>query len=82
VLDARFVRANPDVVREALRKRHVTADLDEFLQLDEKRRQLLAEVEQLKARRNKESEEIARLKKAGQPADDLITSMRQVSGAD
>jgi len=79
VLDARFVRANPDVVREALRKRHVTANLDEFLQLDEKRRQLLAEVEQLKARRNKESEEIARLKKAGQPADDLITSMRQVS---
>lgn len=79
MLDAKFVRANPNTVREALRKRHVSANLDEFLQLDEQRRQLLAEVEQLKATRNRESEEIARLKKAGQPADELIASMRQVS---
>lgn len=79
MLDAKFVRTNPDVVREALRKRHVEANLDEFLQLDEKRRQLLAEVEQLKAMRNKESGEIARLKKAGQPADERIATMRQVS---
>ncbi|HHV07182.1 MAG TPA: serine--tRNA ligase [Firmicutes bacterium] len=79
MLDAKFVRTNPDVVREALRKRHVEANLDEFLQLDEKRRQLLAEVEQLKAMRNKESGEIARLKKAGQPADERIAAMRKVS---
>lgn len=79
MLDARFVRANPDIVREALRKRHVDANLDQFLELDEKRRELLSEVEQLKAVRNKESEEIARLKKAGEPADEMIASMRQVS---
>ncbi|HKM38934.1 MAG TPA: serine--tRNA ligase, partial [bacterium] len=79
MLDARFVRAHPEAVRETLKKRYVTADLDGFLQRDEKRRQLLAEVEQLKARRNRESEEIARLKKAGQAATDIIASMRELS---
>ena len=79
VLDARFVRANPEVVREALRKRHLAADLDQFLQLDETRRQLLAEVEQMKAKRNRESEEIARLKRAGEPAADHISSLRELS---
>lgn len=79
MLDAKFVRANPEVVREALRKRHVSADLDDFLRLDEERRQLLGEVEQLKARRNSESEEIARRKKAGEPAEELIAEMRAVS---
>jgi seryl-tRNA synthetase len=79
VLDAKFVRANPEVVREALRKRHVSADLDDFLRLDEERRRLLGEVEQLKARRNSESEEIARRKKAGEPAEELIAEMRAVS---
>lgn len=79
MLDAKFVRANPDVVREALRKRHTAANLDEFLRLDEERRRLLAEVEQLKARRNSESEEIARRKKAGEAADELIAEMRVVS---
>ncbi|BCV23712.1 serine--tRNA ligase [Gelria sp. Kuro-4] len=79
MLDAKFVRANPEVVREALRKRHVSADLDDFLRLDEERRRLLGEVEQLKARRNSESEEIARRKKAGEPAEELIAEMRAVS---
>lgn len=79
MLDPKFVRSNPDAVREALRKRHTSANLDEFLRLDEERRRLLGEVEQLKARRNRASEEIARLKKAGQPADDLIAEMRAVS---
>ncbi|MDK2784839.1 MAG: seryl-tRNA synthetase [Bacillota bacterium] len=79
MLDLKFVRNNPDVVREALRKRHTSANLDEFLRLDEERRRLLSEVEQLKARRNRASEEIARLKKAGQPAEDLISEMRAVS---
>jgi seryl-tRNA synthetase len=79
MLDPKFVRSNPDVVREALRKRRASANLDEFLRLDEERRRLLGEVEQLKARRNRASEEIARLKKAGQPAEDLIAEMRGVS---
>ncbi len=79
MLDLKFIRKNPDVVREALRKRGVDFNLDQLLDLDDEWRQMLFTVEQLKNRRNSVSEEIARLKKARQPADDLIVQMREVS---
>ncbi|KUO61876.1 MAG: serine--tRNA ligase [Gracilibacter sp. BRH_c7a] len=78
MLDLKFVRTNPDVVREALTKRHADINLDEFLGQEEKRRQILFEVETLKAERNRVSEEVANLKKSGQNADDLIVNMREV----
>ncbi len=78
MLDLKFVRSNPDVVREALAKRHADINLDEFLGQEEKRRQILFEVETLKAERNKVSEEVAGLKKSGQNADALIINMREV----
>lgn len=60
MLDIKYVRQNPDIVRAVLENRGATADLDEFLKLDEDRRNLLFEVEKLKSLRNQESEEIAR----------------------
>lgn len=78
MLDLKFVRSNPDIVKEALIKRHSDIDLDDFLQQEEKRRQLLFESENLKAERNKVSEDVARLKKNGQNAEDLILKMRDV----
>lgn len=79
MLDLKFIRANPDLVRAGLRKKRAEANLDSLLALDEKRRVKLTEVEQLKARRNSVSEEVARLKKAGQNADAIIAEMRQVA---
>ncbi len=78
MLDLKFVRNNPDIIKDALTKRHADINLDNFLQQEEKRRQILFEVENLKAERNKVSEEVARLKKNGQKAEDLIISMRDV----
>jgi len=78
MLDLKFVRTNPDVVKEALLKRHADINLDEFLSEEEKRRQVLFEVETLKAERNRASEEVARLKKNGEKAEDLIINMREV----
>ena len=50
MLDIRLVRENPDVVREALKKRQSDAAVvDELIQLDERRRTLLSDVEELKA---------------------------------
>jgi seryl-tRNA synthetase len=54
-------------------------DLDGFRTLDKERRELITATEQLKAQRNKASDEIARLKKAKQNADALIAEMKQVS---
>lgn len=79
MLDLKFIRSNPEVVRDALAKRRAEAPLDELLALDEKRRNLLVEAEQLKNRRNTVSEEVARMKKAGQDASAVIAEMREVS---
>jgi len=78
MLDLKFVRSNPDIVKEALAKRHADIDLDDFLKQEEKRRQILFDVENLKAERNKVSEEVAKLKKSGQNAETLILEMREV----
>lgn len=78
MLDLKFVRNNPEVVKDALKKRHVSINLDNFLKLEEERRGLLFEVENLKARRNSVSEEVGRLKKNGEDAESLVIEMREV----
>ncbi|HWI54557.1 MAG TPA: serine--tRNA ligase [Desulfobacteria bacterium] len=79
MLDLKFVRNNPDKVKEALEKRKAAVSLDKFLALEEERRQKLVKVEQLKNRRNTVSEEIGKLKKQGNAAEDIVLEMRQVS---
>ena len=78
MLDLKFVRDNLPLVEQALQNRNATVDLSEFTGLDKKRRELLVEVEALKSRRNTVSQEVSRLKKAGQNADELIVEMRGV----
>jgi seryl-tRNA synthetase len=78
MLDLKFVRSNPDIVKEALAKRHEDIDLDDFLKHEEEKRKILFEVENLKAERNKVSEEVAKLKMKGQSAEELILEMREV----
>ncbi|MCR4431250.1 MAG: serine--tRNA ligase [Tepidanaerobacteraceae bacterium] len=79
MLDIKFIRQNPEIVKEALKKRGIGAAFDDFMKMDEEKRNLLFEVEKLKNIRNQESEEIARRKKTGENVDDLILKMRQVS---
>lgn len=78
MLDLRFVRENADVVKAGLARRGTHLDLTEFLSLDLKRRASQQEIETLRRRRNDVSEEIGRLKKAGQPAEDKVAEMRSV----
>jgi seryl-tRNA synthetase len=79
MLDLRFIRSNPDAVRKAVRARgQDDALVGELLGADERWRGLLAEVETLKAQRNRVSEEIARIRKAKGDAAALIAEMRKV----
>ncbi len=78
MLDARFVREQLETVRRGLRARGVAADLGEFLDADAARRRALAEVEQLKHRRNTLSEEVGRRKRRGQDAGPLIAETREL----
>jgi len=62
MIDLKLIREHPDLVRREIAKLNTTAPIDEILALDAKRRDLLQEVEALKAQRNAASKEIARLK--------------------
>jgi len=79
MLDLKFVRENVDRVARMLQDRHMDMDMGPFLKLDEERRALLKEVEQLKHERNKASEEIARRKREGLDAAEMIDAMKAVS---
>lgn len=78
MLDLKFVRSNPDIVRQALINKGVEVDLDRILALDVERRQILSEVEQLKARRNDVSKQVGVLKKQGQDASAIIAEMGNI----
>src|SRR4051794_858757 len=81
MLDLRSIRRDPDAVRAALARRGDGSDarLEEVLRLDERRREVLPEVEGLRARQNEASQGIARAKKAGEDAAAAIAEMQEVS---
>jgi len=80
MLDLRSIREDPEPARAALRRRGAADALDELLRLDERRREILPELEEGRARRNRVSDEIASLKREGKPADELIAEMRELGG--
>lgn len=81
MLDMRFVRENPDVVDKAVASRNGSWERDRFLELDESRRALIAEVETYQASRNASSKEIGALMKAGksQEADAKKEEVRSLN---
>ncbi|MBV7392212.1 serine--tRNA ligase [Enterococcus sp. ALS3] len=79
MLDVKMIRNNVEEVKEKLATRGVEADvLTRFIDLDEKRRELLVKTEELKKYRNDVSNEIANLKREKQNADEKIAEMQEV----
>jgi seryl-tRNA synthetase len=79
MLDLKFVRSQPDLVRKAIRDKGEEADLDRLLALDRDLRSLLIEADALKKERNTANERIAASKRKGEDATPLIERMRDVS---
>jgi seryl-tRNA synthetase len=79
MLDLNFVRENLPLVEEKLRQRGMDPAevLKDFGAIDSERRQAITDVETMQARRNRASEEIAKLKKAGQDASALIAETKE-----
>ncbi len=75
MIDIRFVRDNPEVVKVKAAQKGANVDIDQLLALDSERLQLLETVESLRARRNANSEAI---KKAGRPTEELINEGKQI----
>src|SRR3989442_1262728 len=80
MLDLNFVRENLPLVEEKLRQRGMgpAAVLKDFREVDVCRRQAITGAEPMKARRNQASEEIAKLKKAGQDASAQMAETKQL----
>ena len=78
MLDLKFVRSNPQVVIDALAKRGGKISLDSFLSLEEERRSILGQVEEMKSRRNAASKQVGLLKRNGEDASALMDEARQL----
>ncbi|MFJ7669712.1 serine--tRNA ligase [Lysinibacillus sp. NPDC097195] len=79
MLDIKRVRENFAEIKEMLLTRNEDlGNLDDFEALDTKRRELIAKAEELKAERNKVSEQISVMKRNKENADEVIARMRQV----
>ncbi len=82
MLDIKRIRTNPDEVKAALSvrgKEFAVEMVNKILELDEKRRTIIADVEGLKSRRNTASQQIPKMKKAGENTDDLMAEMKALS---
>jgi len=79
MLDLRFVRKNIDLIRSMLKNRGMAIDIDGFVELDRRRREILGEVEGLKAKRNQLLAKISQLKKEGRDIKGIIEEAREVS---
>jgi seryl-tRNA synthetase len=77
--DLNYFREHLPEFEKMAANRGVSIDFDSFRALDRKRRELITATEQRKAERNRASEEIARRKRAGEKADDLLAEMKAAS---
>ncbi|MFP4109113.1 MAG: serine--tRNA ligase, partial [Desulfonatronovibrio sp.] len=79
MLDIKFIRKNPELVARSLKKRRSDLDVDYFLHLDQKRREIIQKTEELKMERNKASSEVGRAKKEGRDAGEILAGLGELS---
>jgi seryl-tRNA synthetase len=78
MLDIKFIRENPEIVKKGIKNKNEKDTVDQILEFDEKRRSLISEVEDLKAQRNTVSQQIGQVKKSGGDATEQINEMKRV----
>ncbi|MBL5982162.1 seryl-tRNA synthetase [Petrotoga sp. HWH.PT.55.6.1] len=82
MLDLKYIRENPQEIKEALMKRNnETSIIDEIISFDEERRKLLQQIETLRAQRNQNSKLVAKLKaqKKNDEAEEIIIQGKEIS---
>ncbi|NLK96914.1 serine--tRNA ligase [Defluviitalea saccharophila] len=79
MLDVKLLRNQFEEVKEALKFRKEDFNLDDFVVLDEKRRAILQEVEQLKSKQNAVSKQVPILKKEGKDVTGILEEMKELS---
>jgi len=81
MLDLKTVRQNPKALADGMARRHFPLDLDAFLALEERRRQLLTTVEAQKSQRNTASAEVAKIKRQGGDPAPILAGLGELSAS-
>ena len=79
MLDIKILRTEPERIIEALKKRNSKLDITPAIELDKKRREILAESESKKATQNEITKKIPAMKKAGEDTTEIFAEMRALS---
>lgn len=79
MLDIKILRQNPELIKDALKKRNNDLDIEPAIKLDIERRALLTDVEQKKAKQNEISKQIPQMKKAGEDTAAIFAEMKELS---
>lgn len=78
MLDIKFIRENPDAVRQGLLNKNAKDIVDEIIALDEERRKFISQTEDLKSKKNQVSAQIPQLKKDGKDTTEIFAEMKRV----
>lgn len=81
MLDIRFIRENPDKVKEACKRRNkdMDADVDEILAIDAERRKINTQADEIKAEQNRASKQIPVLKQSGEDVSGIMAEMKTLA---
>ncbi len=81
MLDIKFIRNNPELVKQAVHNRNgnLDAEIDQLVEIDAKRREVIAKVEALKAQQNADSKKIPQIKKDGGDVSEIMAEMKAIS---
>ncbi|HJJ23471.1 MAG TPA: serine--tRNA ligase [Nitrosopumilus sp.] len=79
MLDPKLIKEKPQIIRDMLKARSVDFDLDELIEFDQKRRELIIEIDNLRKKKNEVGIQISQKKKAGENTTQILSEMIQVS---
>ena len=78
MLDIKLIRENPDKINELLKRRNPELSIDEVIKIDEQRRKVQFELDNLRAKRKTESNKIGALKKEGKDTTEIQAEIREL----
>ncbi len=78
MLDIKLIRENPEKINELLKRRNPELSIDEVIKIDEERRKIQTQADELRAKRKKDSQMIGELKKKGENTDAVQEEVRKI----
>jgi seryl-tRNA synthetase len=80
MLDPKIIKDNPKIIRDMLKARAVEFNLDELVESDQKRRNLILKTDEIRKKKNQVALEIAQKKKSGEDISPSLDEMKNISG--